>query len=188
MGKLEESGRKRTRRKNLRRLVLGAIGIAGILTVAAVAPNVLGIMGKRGIMPVGRQKEIINRARDRLIRQGLLQRSNGQLRLTPKGNRELQMQEMMDFRTLRKKRWDGKWRVLIFDIPEYRKSLREMIRRTLISIGFVRLQDSVWIFPYDCEDLIALLKADFKTGKNILYMIVDELEGDAELKKYFEVH
>jgi len=188
MGRLEESGRQKTRRKNLRRFVLGAIGIAGILAVAAVAPNVLGAMGKLGIIPTGRQKEIINRARDRLIKQGLLERFNGQLRLTQKGSRELRRQELMDFKTVRKKRWDGKWRVLIFDVPEYRKGLREKIRRTLISIGFIRLQDSVWIFPYDCEDLIALLKTDFRAGKNMLYMIVDELESDAELKKSFGLH
>jgi len=52
-------------------------------------------------------------------------------------------------------------------------------------IGFVHLQDSVWTYPYDCEDLIVLLKADFKIGKDILYMIVDELEGDWRLRKEF---
>ena len=52
-------------------------------------------------------------------------------------------------------------------------------------IGFVRLQDSVWVYPYDCEDLIVLLKADFKIGKDVLYMIVDELQGDWERRKEF---
>ena len=52
-------------------------------------------------------------------------------------------------------------------------------------IGFVRLQDSVWVYPYDCEDLIVLLKADFKIGKDVLYMIVDEMEGDTHLRKEF---
>ena len=51
--------------------------------------------------------------------------------------------------------------------------------------GFVRLQDSVWIYPYDCEDFMVLLKADFKIGKDVLYMIVDELEGDGRLRKEF---
>jgi len=74
---------------------------------------------------------------------------------------------------------------LIFDIPEYRRSLREKMRRTLTVIGFKRLQDSVWIYPYDCEDLITLLKADFRIGRDVLYMIVDQLEGDQRLCKEF---
>jgi DNA-binding transcriptional regulator PaaX len=35
------------------------------------------------------------------------------------------------------KKWDGKWRVLIFDIPETRRFDRDNIRRALISIGFM---------------------------------------------------
>lgn len=75
--------------------------------------------------------------------------------------------------------------MLIFDIPEYRKGLREKIRRSLIAVGFERLQDSVWVYPYDCEDFIMLLKADFKVGKDMLYMVVDELEYDLPLRRRF---
>ena len=74
---------------------------------------------------------------------------------------------------------------MIFDIPEYRKTLRPQIRRSLQTVGFIRLQDSVWIYPYDCEDFIVLLKAELKIGKDILYMIVDELEGDTRIKEQF---
>ena len=86
------------------------------------------------------------------------------------------------------KRWDGKWRILIFDIPERRKILREKIRNTLHSVGFVRLQDSVWAYPYDCEDFVALLKADFRVGNDLLYMIVEELEGGRRLQEQFDIH
>ncbi len=188
MGILEESGKRRTRRKNIASFVLASVGIAGMLGIAAVAPNVLGAMGKLGLIPSGRQKEIINRARDRLLRQGLLRREDGFLRLTPKGKAALRHLEIREFKTVPPKRWDRKWRVLIFDIPEYRKGLRDKVRRTLEAIGFVRLQDSVWVYPHDCEDLIALLKADFKIGKDMLYMIVEELEGDTHLKRQFGLH
>ena len=77
--------------------------------------------------------------------------------------------------------------MLVFDIPEYRKTLRDKVRRTLISIGFVRLQDSVWIYPYPCDDLIALLKSDFRVGKDLLYVIADSIENDTALKKRFSI-
>ena len=75
--------------------------------------------------------------------------------------------------------------MLVFDIPEYRRSLREKIRLTLLNIGFVRLQDSVWIYPYDCEDLVNLLKVDFQVGKDLLYLIVDSIENDRNFRKSF---
>ena len=51
--------------------------------------------------------------------------------------------------------------------------------------GIRRLQDSVWVYPYDCEDIITLLKTDFGVGKYLLYMIVDELENDKHLREDF---
>ena len=54
-------------------------------------------------------------------------------------------------------------------------------------IGFKRLQDSVWIYPYNCEEVVTLLKADLDVGKALLYMIVDTLEDDEEIKKYFDL-
>jgi len=188
MGDLEKSAKKKAKKKQITSIILGTIGIAGVLGVALVAPNVIGAMGKLGMLPTGRQKEIINRARDCLLKQGLLRRENGFLRLTPKGQDKFRLLQARESAMTRPRRWDKRWRVLIFDIPEYRKSLRDKIRHTLETIGFVRLQDSVWIYPYDCEDLIALLKADFKIGKDILYMIVEELEGDRHLKEHFGIH
>ena len=85
----------------------------------------------------------------------------------------------------KKKKWDGKWRVIIFDIPENRRFDRDNIRQALVSIGFMRLQDSVWIYPFNCEDLINLLKTDTESEGDVIYMIVDMVENDEEIKKYF---
>ena len=49
----------------------------------------------------------------------------------------------------------------------------------------MRLQDSVWVFPYDCEDFIALLKAELKIGAAVLYMVVEHIENDKHLRSHF---
>ena len=188
MGVLEQSSKNKRTRKNITSLVLSSVGIAGLLGVGLIAPNAISAMGKLGLLPTGRQKEIVNRARDRLIRDGLLIREGTFLRLTAKGEMKLKMFEAQEFRSRPTKQWDRKWRVLIFDIPNYRKGLRDRVRNTLRMIGFLHLQHSVWAYPYDCEDLVALLKADFKIGKDMLYMIVEEMEGDHALKKQFDIH
>ncbi len=54
-------------------------------------------------------------------------------------------------------------------------------------IGFVRLQDSVWVYPYDCEDFIALLKAELKIGKDVLYAIADTIEHDKGIRRHFNL-
>jgi DNA-binding transcriptional regulator PaaX len=186
MGIQEREHRKRLRRNQLQELILGTIAVTGMLSVALVAPQVLIAMKKLGLTPSVRQGTVIGTSIARLLKNDLLSREGGRLRLTDKGQHVL-LRASLEPQFHKKQRWDGKWRVLIFDIPEYRKGLRQKVRNTLRTVGFRRLQDSVWAFPYDCEDFIVLLKADFRVGRDLLYMIVDSLEGDTVLLQHFKL-
>ena len=191
MGIIEEKVKKRAKRKNIQKIVLGTVAVAGLLSVAMLAPNIISALGKLGIINSKRgyrYNGTINRARNRLIENGLLTKNNkGLLRLTTKGETTLRQLALIDFKLKKPKHWDKKWRVLIFDIPEKRRGLREKIRRTLMAIGFTYLQDSVWVYPYNCEDLIALLKSDFKVGKDLIYIVAEEIEYEKGLLENFKL-
>lgn len=187
MGQLEESNKKKRRNEALRAIVLGSVAAAGALSVALVAPNVLGGMRKMGLMPKPRQAEYVASARRRLKRQGYLEEKNGHLYLTPKGEKHLRSLALVFAKTPMPKRWDGKWRVLIFDIPERRRHVRFRVREHLRGIGFVRMQDSVWAYPYPCEEFVALLKTELRVGADMKYLIVDSIEGDAALRAAFKL-
>lgn len=183
---MEKESRKRTRRHNLQRIILETVSAAGVLSVALVAPNALQTLQKLGLIPKQRQKEIIHASRYRLVKAGLLARNeHGYLALTSKGEAKLRRLEACDYKIKRPRKWDRKWRMLIFDIREERRHVRDKIRNTLKAIGFEKLQYSVWVYPHDCEDLITLLKADFKIGKDLLYIISDHIENDQWLKERF---
>ncbi|MDP3646245.1 MAG: hypothetical protein Q8R25_04100 [bacterium] len=186
MGRQEKESKVRARRTNLKKLILSTVALSGILAIAVVAPNVLGAMAKLGLLPGKRQGEYIQAAHARMISRGLLMKNKeGFLRLTPKGERALRMMTLEDFSTRKPSRWDGKWRVLIFDIPERNRGLRDKIRSVLLTIGFVQVQQSVWAYPYDCEDIVTLVKADLHVGKRLMYLIVDSIEYDSELRGKF---
>lgn len=187
MGQLEIEQRRRTRKNELRQVILKTVQTAGIIGVGILAPNVLGAMAKLGMIPSSRQGDVVKRSSARLVRMGLLAWSDGRLRLTKKGEQVLRMLELKHYKVARPRRWDHKWRVLVFDIPERRKHIRERVREALSRIGFVRLQDSVWIYPYDCEDFITLLKADFHIGDDMRYIIADSIERDAVLRRNFKL-
>ena len=187
MGGQENRSRQRARKNQLRGLILDTIGTVGLVAVALVAPNVVGAMAKLGLIPSARQKEVVQRSCSRLVRQGLLVWKGNKLRLTHQGEAALRQYRIRNFELPKPKKWDGKWRVLIFDIPEYRGALRDKVRYTLRLIGFVRLQNSVWVYPYDCEELIVLLKSDFRLGGDMLYMIVESIEQDRNLRREFNL-
>lgn len=187
MGEIERRAKKRARRRNIQAIALQTAAAAGVIAVAAFAPKVLTAFHTFGWLPTRYDTTNIARARKALLKSGMLSVEGNHLRLTKKGEAHLRVNEAR-MRLSTRKKWDGRWRVLIFDIPERRKSIRERVRRLLADIGFHRLQDSVWAYPHDFEDLIVLLKADLKIGKDMLYMVVDEMEYDIPLRRHFGLH
>ena len=193
MGILEQEIKKKDRRKNIQKLILNTVFAAGVLGVAMVAPNVLSAIHKvEGSFK--RKKNLkysINDSFTRLREKGLIEiiEINGKkvARITEKGENKLDFLDKHHFQLKIPRKWDGRWRVVIFDIKESKSKTRFLLRNTLSQIGFVRLQNSVWLYPYDCEDLISLLKADFKLGRDVLYMIVEKLENDWHLRKAFKL-
>ena len=185
MGKLEESSSRKVRKGELQRLILETVKLAGILSIGLVAPNVIKAMNKLGIISNKRQNEIVSSSASKLAKKGLLKFNGKYYELTDEGGRRLRQLELQGYKLIRPKKWDGKWRVVIFDIPEKKRKVRDRIRNLFTSAGLYRLQDSVWVYPYDCEDIIGLLKTDFGVGKDVLYLIVDEIENDRHLREEF---
>lgn len=184
---------EKVRRARVQKIVLNTILAVGLMSVSMLAPNAVQAlkMFDGGRKRKKNPKHVIQNAINRLIEKEYItfeKTSKGTFaKLTDKGEARLRLVEAHDFNIKKPKHWDGKWRVIIFDVPEKRKGLRDKIRLTLNNIGFVRLQDSVFVYPYPCEDLIVLLKADFKIGKDVIYIIADSIENDRELHQHFNL-
>ena len=84
-------------------------------------------------------------------------------------------------------RWDGRWRIVIFDIWERRRAQRDRLRLLLQRAGFYKIQNSVWVHPYDCAELIAFLRAEMRLGQGVLYIIAEGIENDHKIKRYFDL-
>jgi DNA-binding transcriptional regulator PaaX len=188
MGKLESEARRRRGIGQVQKAVLATVAVGGILAVGVVAPNALQLLGgQRNKYRFNNQTKL---ALARLAQKGYIifeERGGGRYaRLTEIGERALTFEKQKAVLQLgSRKRWDKRWRVVIFDIPEFRRSTRDRLRKVMVEAGFYRLQDSVWLYPHDCEDFVALLKADLKIGNAVLYMIVEKIENDLRLKQHF---
>ena len=135
------------------------------------------------------RKSYLKRRFYEMIDHGLIfidkENNKNYVRLTKKGEQKLERYEIGELRVDRPKHWDGKWRLVIFDIREKRRSTRDLLRQQLQGLGLMRLQNSVWVYPYDFSEVTVLFKADAMIGKDILYLTVEELENDGWLRKHF---
>lgn len=109
------------------------------------------------------------------------------LYLTPKG-RITVIESILKRKKEKELKWDGKWRAIIFDIPEMNRRDRDFLRRELCWIGFKELQKSVWVFPYNFEkELVALLKFwKIEFQGDIRFLSIEKID-DKDLREYFNL-
>ncbi len=166
--------------------------IGGVVAIAATSPyfvqNLLSARKRFKKYP----KQRVSSTFDRLRREGfiLIQKRNNQIyiSLTPEGRKKAGMFQIDALNIKKSKKWDKKWRLLSFDIPEKRKIIREALRGKLKELGFRPFQKSIWIYPYDCSPEIELLKSFFGLTDKEVQLIVAENIGQAEYwKKIFSL-
>ncbi len=186
MGHLEREVAAKIYRTKIHSTIISTVAISGGLAVALLAPNVIRVLGKAFFR---RYEKRFQTSLRRLVDAGYIvfEEEGGvkKLRLTKKG--EWFAAQIGEGSLVPKKprKWDQKWRMLIFDIPEKKKRSRSQIRLALQNLGFYRLQDSVWVYPYDCEDFVTVLKIDLKLRNEVLYVIADKIENDKKIRTHF---
>ena len=185
---IEKRAKQKVRRGQIEDGIVAAVALAGILVVAVAAPKATKLL--KGVdfpsrNPAQRFRERISR----LKKKGLVRWSvkNGiyRLELTEAGKKHAKQIQKGVVEIKRPRRWDHMWRIIIFDIPEKKKGLREKVRRMLRSLGLYRLQDSVWVHPYDFEEITEVLKKDLQVGSEMRYIVAAAIEWDEPIRAHF---
>ena len=82
-------------------------------------------------------------------------------------------------------RWDGKWRIVMFDIPEKLKRLRDSLRLHFQEIGLIELQKSVLVYPYPCSNEIEFILELYNARKHVRFVLAEKIDNELHLKKKF---
>jgi len=108
--------------------------------------------------------------------------------LTKEGRKIAGKYQIDDLEIGRPKKWDKRWRLVIFDVPDSSRFIRDIFRRKLKEFGFYLLQKSVWIYPFECKKEISLLREFLGLQKRQIQVLeVIKLEDDEFLKKFFKL-
>ena len=109
------------------------------------------------------------------------------VKITEQGRLRALRYKLEDMEVKKPKVWDRKWRLVIFDIPEKHKRMREIFRNHLKIMGFYMLQKSVWVHPYPCSQEIEFLRKIYNVGINVTYIVAEKIESSDNLKSYFRL-
>ena len=107
--------------------------------------------------------------------------------LTDKGRKQAITFNIDNMAIKKPKKWDKKWRLVLFDIPEKHKPAREAIRNALKRLGFYEYQKSVFIHPYECQKEIDFVVEYFNIRQYVRTLTADNLDNEIHLRKVFDL-
>lgn len=103
----------------------------------------------------------------------------GSYKLTEKGFFEIAL--IFPFFRFLKEKWDGKWRILSYEIPEKKRDLRDRLRREVAGWGLGPWHRSFWLTPHPVIDNLRSLVSQKEEEQYVQAFEADHVFGDREM-------
>ncbi len=170
-------------------IILSVLLVAGIIAVAVAAPNAVQLF--KYFKPRNTSDRTkIKRSVLRLEKKGFIKRKSAtedSFVLTTEGEKKALRYKIDAMRIERQKNWDGRWRIVMFDVPEDKKQARRAVNLALKKLGCVQYQKSVFVTPFPCKEEIDFVGKCFGIRQYIRLILADSIEGENALKKSFNL-
>jgi len=173
--------------------VLRLLGIGAFLAFSVVMPGLPLAFAPRKRSDYkkwkkfdpNRLKQTVNRLKER----GLISvaEENGKVvvKITKEGKKQVLKYDLEEMEIKRPVRWDGKWRFVIFDIPNKKRLASNIFRKKLKELGFFHLQRSIFVHPFPCEKEIKFLRVIWEIEPYVRLATVDHFEGEELVRLKF---
>lgn len=195
MGKrnLKKYNEKEEKGDITKEILLGILKTGAVLGLAIFAPGVLKVFKNYAYDNQWEEfyPSSIEKVARRLYRRGFVkveyESGSPVVTITDKGRVEVLKYDLNRLDIKPMKNWDKRWRIVIFDISEKYRNVRNLVRDKLREIGFYKMQESVFIFPYPCEKEIKYLREVLEVPHSIKLIRADRIENDSDLRKIFQL-
>ena len=172
--------------------ILSVLAVGGVITIAAIAPNSLQMLKMFGVNKKRYKSQSVYKTLKRMEKQNIIKiiketDNKTIISITKNGKKKIIEYNIDNMEIKRPAKWDGKWRIISFDIPEKRKIAREALRMKLKDFNFYHLQKSLFAYPFPCKDEIDFVSEIFKIQKNITYFETSCISDELTMKKYFNL-
>jgi len=170
--------------------VAAAAGVVGILFTCPQALVGIGSLYYYGGKQYRRWK--VESTLDQLEKQkyvNVVHHTDGSLtvKITKQGMTRALTYQLDTMKLNKPKKWDKKWRVVMFDVPNKYGNTRDVFRLRLEQLGLKKLQKSVYVSPYSCFQEVEFLRELYGIAITVQYLLVEQIEDDAFLKRQFNL-
>ncbi len=107
--------------------------------------------------------------------------------LNEDGKKRVLTYTIRDMKIPRPDKWDLKWRLILFDIPEHKREKRDAFRDHLDYMGLFCLQKSAWVYPFECKSEIDFIVEFLDIRQHVRYIVIEQIDNEAHLKRFFKM-
>jgi len=173
-------------------IIVGLAAVGAVIIIGAVAPNIFKILKNKKFLKNKHGKNKFNNAIYYLKHKKIIQikdNKNGTcaVELTEKGRQKVLQYDIDNMKIKPMKKWDGKWRFVMFDIPDKRRKASNALREKLKEMNFLQFQKSIWVHPYIINDEIEFIAEVFDIRQYIKIGEMINLDDDEQLRSEFKL-
>lgn len=168
-------------------LLLAAGSILSLSVLFPTFPMILAPFLPWNKYNKGRFKQTISRLKTQKSVEIVEENGEQIVKITEKGRMKALKYKIEEIKIKEPKKWDKCWRIVIFDVPEGSRKLRDLFRERLKALHFYPLQKSVWVHPFPCFDEIEFLRQIYGVGFDVYYVIAKKIEGEEILLRFFNL-
>ncbi|KKU81896.1 MAG: hypothetical protein UY07_C0007G0050 [Parcubacteria group bacterium GW2011_GWA1_47_8] len=182
---------KNYERGELAKEILTGLATGGFIALCIVAPGLTHI-AKLFKTKGARDKYRITQAvrglqQKKLVR---IKRKNGQdvIEITEFGKKRVLAYNLDTLHIKPLKKWDRRWHLITFDIPETQKYARRAVSAKIKEIGMYPLQKSIFVSPYLCKREVDFVGEFFGVRKHIIYIEATDIENAEKVRRHFGIY
>lgn len=170
------------------------IAMGGLISAALAAPNSVQVLGKPlnillDELDERQQQRELRRILTYMKSRDLIRYEPGNydhgMTLTKKGKERLKNSDFANLTIRTPEKWDEKWRLVFFDIPEVEKSKRNSLNLKLKQLGYKQLQISIWVHPFPSRAELETVCEVLGVRKYVTYVEIASIDGEELLRNRF---
>ncbi|MEK7460114.1 MAG: hypothetical protein AAB628_01020 [Patescibacteria group bacterium] len=181
---------KNYERGELAKEILKGLAIGGFIVACIAMPNlaqVVKLFNPRNSRDRYRVAQSVRGLQKNKMVRIVNRKGYDVVEITAFGKKKVLEYDLENMHLDKKKKWDGRWSIVMFDIPQTKKRVRDAISFKIKDIGMYPIQKSVFVFPHPCKDEIDFVGEVFGVRKNIIYIEALHIDGAEKVKRHFGI-
>lgn len=170
--------------------ILKAVGAVGVVVAVIALPGLGMVVRDLQKFKDKKDRQRLYQSVQYLRRRGYvkleyLEDGKIKISLTKQGTTVVKKLNIEQMQIPKPAQWDKKWRIVIFDVPNWKSKNRLAFTDNMKRIGFVMVQKSVWVYPFACHDEIMILRKYYDIEKHVTYLETAMVEDEHLLRERY---